>query len=61
MTLSSTEAEYIALSMGVQDGLWLQKVLEFLAEVRTLRIWIDNREVSTLTENPNFHQRTKHI
>jgi len=61
VTLSSTEAEYIALSMGVQDELWLQKVLEFLGEVRTPRIWTDNRGASILTENPDFHRRTKHI
>ena len=60
-TLSSTKAEYIALSMGVQDGLWVQKILGFLGEVRTPRIWTDNKGASTLTENPNFHRRTKHI
>jgi len=42
-TLSSTEAEYIALSMGIQDGLWLEKVMEFLGEVRTPRMWTDNK------------------
>ena len=54
-TLSSTEAEYVALSMGVQDRLWVQKVMGFLGEVRTPRIWTDNKGASTLTENPDFH------
>lgn len=60
-TLSSTEAEYIALSMGVQDGMWLQKVMEFLEEERTPRVWTDNKGAAILTENPDFHRRTKHI
>jgi len=60
-TLSSTEAEYITLSMEIQDGLWLQKVMEFQGEVGTPRLWTDNKEASTLTENPDFHRRIKHI
>jgi len=59
--LSSTEAEYIALSMGVQDGMWVGKVMEPLGEHRVPRIWTDNKGAATLTENPNFHRRTKHI
>ena len=29
-TLSSTEAEYIALGAGAQDGMWMAKVMEFM-------------------------------
>ena len=62
-TLSSTEAEYIALSMGVQDGMWVGKVLEFLnvRDVGVPRIWTDNKGAATLTKNPNFYRRTMHI
>ena len=47
--------------MGVQDGMWVRKVMHFLGEDRTPRVWTDNKGASTLTENPDFHRRTKHI
>ena len=60
-TLSSTEAEYIALGSGAQDAMWLRKVLEFLEVPTTPRVWTNNRRASTLSYNPDFHKRTKHI
>ena len=60
-TLSSTEAEYIALGSGAQDAMWLRKILEFLEVPTVPRVWTDNRGASTLSYNPDFHKRTKHI
>jgi len=61
MTLSSTEVEYIALGAGAQDGMWIAKVMEFLNKPVIPRVWTDNRGASTLSYNPDFHRRTKHI
>ena len=47
--------------MGVQDGLWIKKVMQFLDKDGTPRVWTDNRGALTLTQNPDFYQRTKHI
>lgn len=44
-TLSSTEAEYIALGAGAQDGLWIRKLLEFLGISPSIRLWTDSRGV----------------
>ena len=60
-TLSSTDAEYIALVSGPQDTMWLRKILEFLEVPCVPRVWTDNRGASTLSYNPDFHRRTKHI
>jgi len=47
--------------MGVQDGMGVGKVMEFRGEHRVPRIWSDNKGAATVTENPDFHRRTKHI
>ena len=60
-TLSSTEAEYIALGVGAQDAMWLWKILGFLNRPIVPRVWTDNHGASTLAYNPDFHKRTKHI
>ena len=60
-TLSSTEAEYIALGVGAQDALWISKILAFLCNPVTPRVWSDNQGASTLSYNPDFQKRTKHI
>ena len=60
-TLSSTEAEYIALGMGAQDAMWIGKILRFLGHPVVPRLWTDNRGAATLSANPDLHKRTKHI
>ena len=61
-TLSSTEVGYsIALGVGTQDAMWFRKILTFLNGSITPRAWIDNRGASTLSYNPDFRKRTKHI
>lgn len=60
-TLSSTEAEYIALSSAAQDALWFTKVMEFIGISHTPTVFTDNEGAATLSENPDFHCRTKHI
>ena len=63
IALSSTEAEYIAANLAVQEAIWLRSLLNdfgFVQEQPT-NINEDNQGVIALCKNPKFHSRTKHI
>ena len=63
IALSSTEAEYIAANLALQEALWLRTLLNdlnFLQEQPTV-INEDNQGVIALCRNPKYHSRTKHI
>lgn len=62
VTLSSTEAEYYALSEGGKKAIWLRRLLIELGVVvnEAALIRVDNGS-QALAENPQFHQRNKHI
>ena len=60
---SSTEAEYRAMSAACSEILWLRGLLSdigFPAEGAT-PLYADNTSAIRITENPIFHERTKHI
>ena len=61
--LSTTEAEYIALSVVVRESVWLCKLLTYLFdhEMDPAIIHCDNQSFLNLSENPVFHDRSKHI
>ena len=61
--LSSTEAEYMALTRASKEGMWLQGVLGELLKTRsdTVTIHVDNMSCIALARNPASHERTKHI
>ena len=65
VALSSTEAEYMALTQAVKESLWLQGILDDLGARKHLtemrNISIDNQGAIPLAKNPEFHARTKHI
>ena len=65
VALSSTEAEYMALTQGVKESIWLQAILIDLGAIRhaaeVQHISIDNQGALALAKNPQFHARTKHI
>ena len=65
VALSSTEAEYMALTQAVKESLWLQAILQDLGankHAREIRnIYIDNQGAMALARNPEYHARTKHI
>jgi hypothetical protein len=64
VALSSTEAEYYGLSNTTREALWLRSLLRSLGYDEGLdpvMIEGDNQGSLALTENPEFHQRTKHI
>ena len=62
VALSTTEAEYIALSAAAQEAAWLQKLLlDLRMPPQPLIIMEDNQGAIALANNPIGHSRTKHI
>jgi hypothetical protein len=63
VALSSAEAEYMAASMAACEAIWLRKLLVALfgQELEPTIIHCDNQSGIKLSENPVFHDRSKHI
>jgi len=64
VALSTSEAEYVALSVTVQEGLWLHRMLNEVLDVprgKGLLVFEDNRSCIQMTKNPIHHGRSKHI
>ena len=62
VALSSTEAEFIALSEAIKEGIWLKGLLkDYGINQRTIKIYCDNQSAIHLSKNQQFHNRTKHI
>jgi hypothetical protein len=61
--LSTAKAEYIALSVEVHEVVWLRKLLTnlFDHEMDSTIIHCDNQSCVKLSENPVFHDKSKHI
>lgn len=60
---SSTEAEYRAMSNACSEIVWLRGFLSDLGftQSQTTPLYADNTSAIRITENPVFHERTKHI
>ncbi|GJR52238.1 retrotransposon protein, putative, ty1-copia subclass [Tanacetum coccineum] len=62
VALSTTEAEYMALTEAVKEAIWLRGLLEELGvELNTVAVNCDNQGAIHLSRNHIFHERTKHI
>nr|GEX73138.1 retrovirus-related Pol polyprotein from transposon TNT 1-94 [Tanacetum cinerariifolium] len=62
VALSTTEAEYIALTEAVKEAIWLKGLLEELGvELNRVTVNCDNQGAIHLSRNHVFHERTKHI
>ena len=63
LALSSSEAEYAAVTSAARQALWLRKLLvDFNCEQKgATKIFCDNRSAIAMAKNPAFHGRTKHI
>ena len=65
VALSSTEAEYMALTQGVKESHWLGELLHDIGALQhqqaIRQIQCDNQGAIALTKNPEYHARTKHI
>ena len=60
---SSTEAEYVALSMATQKAIWLRRLISDVPSqiLSATIINEDNQGAIDLSKNAKHHERTKHI
>jgi hypothetical protein len=63
VAVSSTEAEYMAMSSAAREAIWLRSLLGALgfAQDGPTVIHGDNQGCISLARHPTSHQRTKHI
>ena len=64
VSLSTSEAEYIAAADGVKEALFVRAVLNFIAPETSgtiIKVLEDNQEAKALIENPLSSARSKHI
>ena len=63
VTLSSTEAEYVAASQAGQEVIWLRQFLEDLDQIQkeSTPIYEDNQGCIALAQTERINPRTKHI
>ena len=63
VALSTTEAEYYTLGIACQEASWIQQICqELLMNLdKPTHIYSDNTSTVALSDNPMFHNRSKHI
>ncbi|KAE8735417.1 hypothetical protein F3Y22_tig00000340pilonHSYRG00351 [Hibiscus syriacus] len=62
VALSTTEAEYVAVTEASKEMVWLQSFLKELGKKQKNNVlYCDSQSVIHLAKNPSFHSRTKHI
>ena len=63
VALSSVEAEYMAASLAACEAIWMRKILVglFGFHLEPTVIYCDKQSCIKLSDNPVFHDRSKHI
>ena len=67
IALSSTEAEYMALTQASKEPIWVSRFLTELStrttpyDITPITIYADNQGSMAIAKNPEFHNRTKHL
>ncbi|KAJ1300258.1 hypothetical protein OPQ81_005086 [Rhizoctonia solani] len=63
ISLSSTEAEYVAAASAARELIWIRSILSELGflENGPTTVFTDNQSSMALAKNPSHHQNTKHI
>ncbi|CAL1397608.1 unnamed protein product [Linum trigynum] len=65
VTLSTTEAEFVAASYCAAQGVWLRRILDQMGWSSCVegatKIFCDNNSTIKLSKNPVLHGRSKHI
>lgn len=63
VTLSTTEAEFVAAAYGACQGVWLRNVLEEIGakQEEGTTLFCDNSSTIKLSKNPVLHGKSKHI
>lgn len=59
---STTEAEIIAANEAAKEMIWLTRLFTTISELKQIPVLqVDNSAAVKLSQNPEFHRRTKHI
>ena len=60
---TTAEAEFVAATAVVNQALWLKKILIDLKleQKESTEILVDNQAAITISHNPVFHGKTKHL
>lgn len=62
VSLSSTEAEYIALAKGISEGCWIKNLMcEINLKCNKIEFFEDNQSAIHISKNPEQHKRMKHV
>ena len=64
VALSSTEAEYMAMSLAASEACWLRfiyKDFNVQKEFVCVKLYEDNQSAIKVSKNPEFHKRLKHV
>lgn len=63
VSLSTAEAEYVALAETCKEVIWLTRIAEHfgITETSPITMFTDNQSAKALTDNNRFSQRSKHI
>lgn len=62
VALSTTEAEYMAISEACKEAIWLRNLYgELCGNTSSTKIFCDSQSAIYLTNDQMFHERTKHI
>ena len=63
VTLSTAEAEYVAVTHASKEAIWLHRLIgDLLPEFNSsTTLLCDNQSAVQLTHSDNYHARTKHI
>ena len=63
VSMSITEAEYIACSEAAKDAQWIRQLLLELGQTKNVvpTLYTDNEAALKLTKTQTFHRRTRHI
>lgn len=63
IALSTTEAEYMATTAGIQESVWVKNFIEeiFNIQLGATQLFCDNKGALSLLINNSYSSRTKHI
>ena len=62
IALSSTEAEYMAISEAAKEAIYFKNLLyELTGQANSIKLFNDNMSAQKLAVSPLYHRRSKHI
>ena len=63
VALSTTEAKYYVVGIACQEAIWLKQLCQELGMMfdKPINMYTDNMGAVALSDNPIFHNQSKHI